>query len=158
MMRRLGTILLLSSALWTGCSSDDLTDVPQFIPVLFDDFVAAQPLQVTAPWTQEIRDQATWDAFWQAHAPVGGPAPAVDFSQDMLIGVFWGTRTNGCFSFVDAIERVRLRVALNTTGVIEVELGPLPDLGTCAGTVYPLQVISVDTTAAPVDFVGILPS
>ena len=44
-----------------------------------------QPRQVTA------RTEAEWTALWREHAP-GRPAPAVDFSLEMVLGVFLGSR------------------------------------------------------------------
>jgi hypothetical protein len=159
-MRRPATIVLWVVIL-TGtaaCKVSDPTTGVQFFPTVYSDFIAAEPLRVATPATQIIRDQATWDAFWQMHGPLG-QAPAVDFSQDMLIGVFWGDRGSGCFNFVNAIMSVRVRIdGINTTGVIEVDIGPLPDLGLCAAPVRPLQVILLDTTIAPVEFVGMVPS
>ena len=146
-------------ALTLGCTSDDPTTAPQFFPLAYTDFVAAAPLDVAAPSTVVIRDQPAWDAFWQAHAPGGGVAPAVDFSQKMLIGVFWGAGYSGCTQYVSAIDSVNLRIdGVNTTGVIEVEVGALPGLGNCLTLVFPLQMIEIDTTSTPVDFIGMVPS
>ena len=44
-----------------------------------------QPRQVTA------RTDAEWTALWREHSP-GRPAPAVDFSREMVLGVFLGSR------------------------------------------------------------------
>jgi hypothetical protein len=38
-----------------------------------------------------IRDQDAWAALWQEHA-AARPRPAVDFSSEMVVGVFLGTR------------------------------------------------------------------
>ena len=162
MMRRnlqtvcVATLLLFAAA----CSSDRPSNPVVFFPLAYSDFTAAHPLAVPGPATVVFREQTEWEAFWQNHAAGAGPAPSVDFSQDMLIAVFWGART-GCFSssFVDAIERFQVRIdGINTTGVIEVEVGALPDLGTCATTVYPLQVVRTDASIAPVEFLGMVPS
>jgi hypothetical protein len=40
------------------------------------------------------RTDAEWQALWRRHAP-GRPAPAVDFSKHMVIGVFLGSRSSG---------------------------------------------------------------
>jgi PrcB C-terminal len=39
-----------------------------------------------------IRDQDAWAALWQEHA-AARPRPAVDFSSEMVVGVFLGTRS-----------------------------------------------------------------
>jgi hypothetical protein len=46
--------------------------------------------------TVAIRDQAEWAALWRAHA-AGKPIPAVDWSQEMVVGVFLGTRPSAGF-------------------------------------------------------------
>ena len=154
--RVLCALALIGSA---ACTTSDPTNQVQFFPLVFTDFIAAQPLVVPTPSTQVFKDQATWDVFWLAHVPVAGPAPVVDFTQDMLIAVFWGSQGTGCFDFVDAIVQVRARVdAVNTFGVIEVDIGPLPPLGNCAIPVNPFQVVTVEASIASVEFVGLVPS
>ncbi len=44
-----------------------------------------QPRQVV------VRSQGEWDTLWKAHAP-GRPEPKVDFTRQMVVGVFAGTR------------------------------------------------------------------
>lgn len=142
-----------------GCRTDDPTNQVTFFNLAYMDYTAAQPLVVTAPDTLVFRDQPSWDAFWQAHAQPPSATPVVDFSNDMLIGVFWGSQGTGCFDFVQAIQRVRVRIdGLNTLGVIEVDIGPLPNLGSCAMPVNPFQVIILEATITPVEFVGQVPT
>jgi len=142
-----------------ACERDDPTNQVQYFSLAFADFNAAQPLVVPAPSTQVFRDQATWDLFWQAHTTLAGPPPVLDFTQEMLVAVFWGSRGTGCLEFVDAIARVRARVdGVNTLGVIEVDVGPLPPLGSCATPVNPFQVITIEATISQVEFVGMVPS
>jgi hypothetical protein len=43
------------------------------------------------------RTDAEWAQLWQQHAP-DRPRPDVDFSQEMVVGVFMGTRPNAGFS------------------------------------------------------------
>lgn len=49
------------------------------------------PKQVTARTPEE------WAAIWNRHAP-GRPMPAVDFSRDMVVGVFLGSRNSAGYS------------------------------------------------------------
>jgi hypothetical protein len=44
-----------------------------------------------------IRTQPEWSALWRAHAP-GKPMPPVDWSREMVVGVFLGTRPAAGFS------------------------------------------------------------
>jgi hypothetical protein len=55
---------------------------------------------VTTPQTVVVRDAAAWAELWARHKrnilpPL--PVPQVDFSRYMVIGVFIGTRPNGCY-------------------------------------------------------------
>ena len=43
------------------------------------------------------RDREEWTALWRSHAP-GRPEPAVDFSKEMVVGVFMGTRQTAGFA------------------------------------------------------------
>ena len=44
-----------------------------------------------------VRTDAEWARLWQQHAP-DHPRPAVDFSKEMVVGVFMGSRPNAGFS------------------------------------------------------------
>jgi hypothetical protein len=52
-----------------------------------------------------IRDAAAFSALWAVHSN-GQPAPVIDFGRQMVIGVFLGSRSNGCYSTtIDRIYR-----------------------------------------------------
>ena len=44
-----------------------------------------------------VRTEAEWTRLWQQHNPER-PKPAVDFSKEMVVGVFMGSRSNAGFS------------------------------------------------------------
>jgi hypothetical protein len=44
-----------------------------------------------------VRNDAEWAKLWQQHAP-DRPRPAIDFSKEMVIGLFMGSRPNAGFS------------------------------------------------------------
>jgi PrcB C-terminal len=46
--------------------------------------------------TIAIRDQAAWTELWRAHAP-DKAVPGVDWSREMVVGVFLGTRPTAGF-------------------------------------------------------------
>jgi hypothetical protein len=55
---------------------------------------------VTAPETVVVRDAAAWAELWARHKSIflpPMPAPQVDFSRYMVIGVFIGSKPNGCY-------------------------------------------------------------
>ena len=158
MSRALKAVALVLLIVGLGCTSDDPTNDPTFFPLVYTDFTAATPLEVPTAGTAVFRDGASWTTFWQANTPLGTPVPPNDFNDEMLIAVFWGAGRTGCDQFIDAIDRVRVRIDnVNTLGVIEVEIGLLPNLGNCNVPLQPLQVIAVDATSTMVDFVGFLP-
>jgi hypothetical protein len=41
-----------------------------------------------------VRSAAEWQSLWQRHAP-GRPAPTVDFTRNMVLAVFLGSRPSG---------------------------------------------------------------
>jgi VWFA-related protein len=53
-----------------------------------------------------VRTPVEWEALWRRHA-AGRPLPAVDFSRDMVVGVFLGSRPSGGFGVqITSTERV----------------------------------------------------
>ncbi|MGH9139616.1 MAG: protease complex subunit PrcB family protein [Vicinamibacterales bacterium] len=44
-----------------------------------------------------VRTEAEWARLWQQHA-ANRPRPAVDFSKEMVVGLFMGSRPNAGFS------------------------------------------------------------
>jgi hypothetical protein len=44
-----------------------------------------------------VRNDAEWTTLWRQHHP-DKPRPAVDFSKEMVVGVFMGSRPNAGFS------------------------------------------------------------
>jgi len=44
-----------------------------------------------------VRTEAEWTKLWQQHAP-SQPRPAVDFTKEMVVAVFMGSRPNAGFS------------------------------------------------------------
>jgi hypothetical protein len=44
-----------------------------------------------------VRTDAEWTTLWRQHHP-DKPRPAVDFSKEMIVGVFMGSRPNAGFS------------------------------------------------------------
>jgi hypothetical protein len=44
-----------------------------------------------------VRDEAEWTALWRRHAG-DGDRPRVDFTKEMVVGVFMGSRPNAGFS------------------------------------------------------------
>jgi hypothetical protein len=67
-----------------------------------------QPQEVVA------RSAAEWTALWEKHAGRTSPPPAVDFSREIVVGIFLGTRPTAGYG----VEIVR---ATGAKGVLIVE-------------------------------------
>jgi hypothetical protein len=102
-------------------------------------------LRVQVSGTTVIRDQSSWEAFWQQHGEKT-PAPSVDFQRETVFGVFYGGAFHsGCRSAVEVIRDVN-----RSGGTVEIRIGPLPDLGPCDAVVYPLDVVVADVPPSQV--------
>ena len=85
-----------------------------------------------------VRTDAEWTKLWQQHSP-DRPKPAVDFSKEMVIGVFMGSRPNAGFSTA---------VTTTTTGngaliVKYTETAPPPGAITAQILTFPYHLIAI---------------
>ena len=103
--------------------------------------------QITSPREVIVRTAAEWDSLWREHQPAGQRA-AIDFSKEMIGGVFLGSRPTAGYSvtIVSAAEegnvmRVRYR-----------ETPPPPDAITAQVITYPYHLVAVPKSAARVVF------
>ncbi len=141
----------------TSCQlfNDEESVFDQYTPLAFEDFKEAERLTVTEAETIIFKNAQAWEAFWYDHTDQDNfpqEPPKVDFSQYMLIAVFWGSGYSGCVEWVDAIESV-----VKEDTFINVHVGTLPDLGLCEMIVYPLQVVKIEQMDLPVKFTGDAP-
>jgi PrcB C-terminal len=90
-----------------------------------------------------VRTAVEWDALWRAHLPARQPA-AVDFSKDMIVGVFLGSRPTPGYgvTIVSAVEegsvlRVRYR-----------ETSPPADAIAAQVITFPYQIVAIPKSAA----------
>jgi hypothetical protein len=85
-----------------------------------------------------VRTDAEWAKLWQQHAP-DRPRPAVDFSKEMVVGLFMGSRPNAGFSTA---------VTVTTTGngaliVKYTETAPSPDAITAQVLTFPYHLVAI---------------
>jgi len=94
-----------------------------------------------------IRNDHQWISFWAEHHP-DEAAPDVDFTRNMVIGVFSGSRPADQF----AIQIVNVRATSNS--VIAEYREVLPPTGTFAVnvSVYPYDIKVIPRTTLPVKF------
>ena len=90
-----------------------------------------------------VRTAPEWDALWRAHLPTRQPA-AVDFSKDMVVAVFLGSRPTPGYgvTIVSAVEeggvlRVRYR-----------ETSPPADAIAAQVITFPYQIVAIQKSAA----------
>ena len=102
---------------------------------------------VAEPKNVVVRDAAAFALLWSEH---GGaqPVPNVDFNRQMVIGVFMGSRPNGCYSTaIDSIVRANGKLAVARS---DSEPGPA-DMCTMA-FVNPAHIVTVERSDDPVEF------
>lgn len=94
-----------------------------------------------------VRDGAEWTTLWHAHS-WDRPEPAIDFSREMVVGVFMGTRPTAGF----AIEIVGVRAS--ATGVIVDYRETTPDRGaiTAQILVSPYHLVAIPKRTGTVTF------
>jgi hypothetical protein len=99
-----------------------------------------------------VRDRGEWASFWRTHAP-GRPSPAVDFSREMVVGVFMGTRPTAGF----AVEIVGYRDSDNDVVVQYRETAPSRDDITAQVLVSPYHLVVIPRRTGTVSFEKLSP-
>jgi len=87
---------------------------------------------IESPQQVIVRSTAEWSALWKRHDP-NGPIPSIDFSREMVLGVFLGRRPTAGF----AIEIVK---AVGNSGTLIVEY---------AETAPPRDLVTAQVLTAP---------
>jgi hypothetical protein len=73
-------------------------------PVAFTTVHRGSDSHIEAARNVTVLTAAQWSALWKEHAP-GTPAPRVDFTREMVVGVFLGSRPTGGYSVtIAAVE------------------------------------------------------
>jgi hypothetical protein len=93
------------------------------------------------------RDAAQWQALWQRHAP-GRPAPAVDFTKQMVLAVFLGSRPSGGYQ----VQISGVRVDGDTLVVQWRETAPGPGQLAAQVLTSPSHIVTVPRHAGDIRF------
>lgn len=93
---------------------------------------------IAAPRQVVAKTQDEFDKLWREHAP-GRPAPNVDFTKNMVVGVFLGSRPSGGFS----VEITNVRRDGDALVVTWTERRPAPDQMAAQVMTAPAQLVSV---------------
>jgi hypothetical protein len=94
-----------------------------------------------------VRDRDEWASLWRTHAP-GRPAPAVDFSREMVVGVFIGTRPTAGFT----VDIVGYRDSGGNVVVEYRETEPPRDAITAQVIVSPYHLVVIPRRTGTVSF------
>ena len=115
-------------------------------------FTTVEPNIRTAIHTQRnvvVRDEAAWSALWAEHAGGEHALPRIDFSKQMVIGVFRGPKPSTCHS--GGVSHVSFREGKLNVNITDYE--PAPDIACGMAIVHPAHLVVVSRTEAPVEFV-----
>jgi hypothetical protein len=97
--------------------------------------------------TVVVKDAGTWAGLWSEHAP-GRPLPAVDFTANMVVGVFMGSGANSCFTTsIDAVARTADKIIVH-----ELRSVPGPDILCAMHVTTPAHLVVIPRSDLPVEF------
>jgi hypothetical protein len=94
-----------------------------------------------------VRSRTEWDALWKSHAGAQ-PAPSVDFSQELVAGVFLGTRPTGGFR----VDITGYRPDGSALIIEYVERVPAPDGIVTQVLTSPFHIVKLPRFDGPVRF------
>lgn len=73
--------------------------------------------------TVVVKDQNAWKILWKEHATQGEDLPQIDFTKNMVVGVFLGEKPSACYSIRDVqIWKVGTQMNVTHTNILP---GPL---------------------------------
>ena len=129
--------------------SDAMVEFININPVslAFRDLDRSSRSLVAQPKNVVVRDAAAFSLLWAEH---GGaqPLPTVDFTRAMVIGVFTGSRPNGCYSTaIDGIVRANGKLT-----VARIDTEPGPAVMCTMAIVQPAHIVLVERSDMPVEF------
>ena len=102
---------------------------------------------IEEPRQAAVRSAAEWSALWKTHDP-GGERPPVDFSREMVVGVFLGSRPTAGYG----VEIVRA-VGNSATLVVEyVETAPSREAITAQILTAPYHLAAIPQHGGEVRF------
>lgn len=104
---------------------------------------------------QVIRDSAEFSTFWSEHAAIFAPVPAqpaVDFSSNMLVAVFSGTKRSGGYS----VDVIRVDEYPDFVDVAVEHTEPGSSCVTTSALTQPHHVVSIPAIEKPVVFTEVI--
>jgi len=106
---------------------------------------------ITSPLTVAIRDEASFAQLWSAHHMGNAPAlPKIDFSRQMVLGVFLGNRPHGCISLT--LDKVEVHAGKVNAWYTEHDASG-PTVLCAAVIVAPMEMVVVERIEGDVSFI-----
>jgi len=99
-----------------------------------------------------VRDAGEWASLWRQHAP-NRPQPSVDFSREMVVGVYLGTRPTPGF----AVEVTGYREAADGAVVLYREASPSRDLIVAQVLTSPYHLVAIPKRTGMIAFEKLKP-
>lgn len=98
--------------------------------------------------TVTIRDADSFQQLWAAHSSAA--LPAVDFSRKMVLAVFMGVQSNGCYSTdIDSVDRGAAKVTVRHTDSV-----PGPTVLCTMAMTTPAHLVVVERSELPIEFIA----
>lgn len=95
-----------------------------------------------------VKDQSSWMGLWQEHNKSNANIPNVDFSKNMIVGLFMGQRPSGCY----AIEDVNVWRAAGKIQITHHDRNPGPTIDCAMSLSAPFKLIEIPRSEDPVEF------
>jgi hypothetical protein len=150
-------VLIALSLFFASCDQSENSVADNGDPIAYEIVNHPYSLRVESGGTLVFRDWNTWYEFWGAHPECGSdrcvnPAPYVDFENETVAAIFWGTEPQGCHDYAARLNAV-FRFENQTT----LDVAPVTD--SCALRVisYPALFVRFARADGPVNFIGSVP-
>lgn len=147
----------------TGCGGASISvvffsDFPidQVETLTFQEVTPNVPSAISERRLVVIRDLTAWDTLWREHTAgisPSPPMPGINFSQNMVIGIFLGTHINACRDVeITSITRHTLpdRIEVNFREIASLIASICP-----SGNSNPAKLVMLPYSFLPVEFVQI---
>lgn len=139
-------VMLASLVLLLGLQSPAVAQIP------FWNIQKGYYSGITQPLQIVIRDQDQWVALWRSHSSIRAgpsPAPSVDFSVEMVVGVFLGQKSTGGYE----VEITRAEEAGTQLRLYYRESSPSPDAIVTQALSQPYHLVRIPKSQASPIFI-----
>jgi hypothetical protein len=142
----------LLAVILLGALTPAAGQAPSGAPLPFITIAAGTTSGIRTPGRSVVRTEADWLALWRRHGgSAGGAAPRVDFSRDMVIGVFAGEVRGQAAIGIARITREPDRLVVWYTYR---DTRPIPTAESSVPSA-PFSIIRLPRSSLPVSFVQV---